>query len=96
MFENLINIINEYKDEKIQDKYYFQNILLSYLPLWLDAQTEDECKKVIQKIRKDKIIFVGDFIKACLKIVAVLRELKIENVEHHILKNIVNNQSLYI
>ncbi len=57
------------------------------------------------KIKKDKVLFVGDFVKAVLKIICIINEIKYFSIAMEsrcdeiitmLLKNIVNNQSLYI
>jgi superfamily II RNA helicase len=109
--EELQNIIakvlksmSEYESYTIDNNYYFQYYLLEYVSLWYDA-TEAECKKILDKIKKDKVLFVGDFVKAVLKIICTMNEIKKISIsmESHcdeiiskLLKHIVSNQSLYI
>jgi superfamily II RNA helicase len=81
--------------------------LMQYTMSWCDCETEEDCKLVLQKMEKD--IFLGDFVKAVLKIVNIAREVEkvalmfdidvmeaVSYVPNVMLKYMVNNQSLYI
>jgi hypothetical protein len=105
----VITLMDEYERYNIPDKYYFYYYLFEYVELWYEAKNNLECKKVLNKIKKDKIIFVGDFIKALLKIMSIVNELKdlanklnkdfdrtYMDIQSSLLKNIVNNYSLHI
>ena len=109
IIEKVTNLMDEYDNFNIQDKYYFYYYLFEYVELWYEAKDNIECKKVLSKIKKDKVLFVGDFIKALLKIISVVNELKdlsiklnkdfngtYRDVQNGLLKNIVNNYSLHI
>jgi hypothetical protein len=76
---------------------------------WCDCNDEVSCKYLIQtKIIGEKEISIGDFVKAILKIVAIVNEIEkgcLDNVEllytcsfikPMILKYITTSQSLYI
>ena len=102
-------IMDEYEIYGIKDKYYFYYYLFEYVDLWYDATDEVDYKKVLSKIKRDKVIFVGDFIKAVLKIMSIVNELKdlaikfdrdfestYIDIHSSLLKNIVNNYSLHI
>lgn len=82
--------------------------LMQYTMSWCDCETEEECKLVLQKMESDGI-FLGDFVKAVLKIVNIAREIEkvalmfdlvvmeaVSFVPNVMLKYMVNNQSLYI
>jgi hypothetical protein len=64
---------------------------------------------VIQRMEREKGIFLGDFVKAMLKIVNIAREVEkvaiylniplmepVSQIPNALLKFMVNNQSLYI
>lgn len=109
IIEKVMTLMNEYEVYGIQDKYYFYYYLFEYVNLWYEAKNDLECKKVLSKIKREKIIFVGDFIKAVLKILSIVNELKdlaikfdrdfgstYMDIQSALLKNIVNNNSLHI
>jgi superfamily II RNA helicase len=72
----VMTLMDEYEVYDIQDKYYFYYYLFEYVELWYEAKDDVEYKKVLNKIKRDKIIFVGDFVKALLKIMSIVNELK--------------------
>jgi superfamily II RNA helicase len=82
--------------------------LMNYTMSWCDCETEEDCKLVLQKMESEGI-FLGDFVKAVLKIVNIAREAEkvalmfdlvimeaVSFVPNVMLKYMVNNQSLYI
>ena len=84
--------------------------LLNYVERWCDCKNVSECKQLIQDISIEKGIFLGEFVKALLKINNICNELekisemigniaflsKIKEVPNLILKYVVTNQSLYV
>lgn len=109
VIEKVLTLMDEYEKYGIQDNYYFYYYLFEYVELWYEAKDDFEYKKVLNKIKKDKIIFVGDFIKSVLKIMSIVNELKelaikldrdfnstYMDIQSSLLKNIVNNNSLHI
>ena len=83
--------------------------LLPYVMDWCDCETEESCKIIIQKLESEKGVFLGDYVKALLKIVNIAREVEkvaihlniplmetVSQVPNKIMKYMVNNQSLYI
>jgi superfamily II RNA helicase len=84
--------------------------LLNYLNEWCDSSNVDECKLVLQSILKEKEIFLGEFVKALLKINNIANEMekiaemigninllsKLKEIQGMTLKYVVTNQSLYI
>ena len=112
-----IKEISEYYDE-IQSKNYIPNDseivfhmdLLDILPEWIHARNEGECLLILDKIKNEKNIFLGDFVKAILKINTIALELekisdllnnlelkeKLQEIPNKILKFVATNQSLYI
>ena len=84
--------------------------LMHYLEEWVEAQSEQECKIILQRVEEEKDIFLGDFVKALLRINNIVFEMEsiaqmIENIPflHELnkirsltLKYVVTNQSLYV
>jgi len=77
---------------------------------WCDLTTEQECKYFIQTTLKEADISLGDFTKAVLKIIVIVKELQsvaeftnnlsfltsLKEIEPLLLKYVATNQSLYI
>lgn len=84
--------------------------LLNYVEEWCDATEVDSCKFLLQKIGKEKEIFLGEFVKSLLKINNISSELekiaemtgnvaflsKLKEIPGMTLKYVVTNQSLYV
>jgi antiviral helicase SKI2 len=84
--------------------------LLSYMELWAQCQTVEECKHVLQTMQQEKEICVGDFVKAILKINNISAEFEtvaemlgdyhflslLKEIPSMTLKYIATNQSLYV
>ena len=120
VLQDLILKINElFLIEK--DKEVFNNInsgtdynihfdLLNYTDEWCKAESVEECKLVLDKISKEKEIFLGEFVKALLKINNISCEMekiaemtgnvaflsKLREIPIITLKYVVTNQSLYV
>jgi hypothetical protein len=74
------------------------------------VENQADCLFFFHNMKQDKQIFMGDFVKACLKIVAMINELrivcdndsnydfleKLEKIEQKLKKFIVSNKSLYL
>jgi len=89
--------------------WHIQYDLMEYIKEWCECVDEVGCKLVIQKMQ-EKNIFVGEFIKAVLKINNISNEFekvaefignvellhKFKEIQHLTLKYIATNQSLYI
>ncbi|MCK4892280.1 MAG: hypothetical protein KAS78_06450, partial [Candidatus Pacebacteria bacterium] len=77
---------------------------------WCHAENEEECKEIINELKREKKIFLGDLIKAVLKINNIATEIanicettgnvallsKIQKIPEMTLKFVATNQSLYI
>ena len=77
---------------------------------WCNATTEEECKNIVQHVKLNKSISLGDFVKAILKINNIAGEIervceinnniklleKVKKIPEITLKYVVSNQSLYI
>jgi superfamily II RNA helicase len=113
--QKTIKLIEEMEDNKKMDSYtnyeeMLQFNLLDKMELWYYADNEQMCKEFIQVHLQEMNISVGDFTKAVLKIVAIVREIillcenhnqmyclsKMVNIEQNILKYVATTQSLYI
>lgn len=84
--------------------------LLKYIEEWCDAETIEESKLVLQKLNDEKGIFLGEFVKAILKINNISCEFekiaemcgnidylsKLKDIPNLTLKYVVTNQSLYV
>jgi superfamily II RNA helicase len=84
--------------------------LLDYLEEWCNASDIESCKFLLQKIGKEKEIFLGEFVKALLKINNISCEIekiaemtgniaflsKLKEIPTMTLKYVVTNQSLYV
>ena len=107
--EKTMNVIQGYESKDIH-KVEFHGHLLPYMSNWCLSNDEMECKGVIQDVKKEKNIFLGDFVKALLKINSICNEIeKICEITNNIsllekckeipsltLKYVATNQSLYI
>ena len=84
--------------------------MIEYATEWAKATNEEQCKWVLQLASEEKDIFLGEFVKAILKIVAVCAEMeaiaemlgqvdflyKLRQIPTLLLKYVATNQSLYI
>jgi superfamily II RNA helicase len=100
---------NEYQINTGTD-YTLHYDLLQYLEPWCKSNTIEECKHVLQTLEVEKEIFLGEFVKALLKITNIACELekiaellgnieflsKLREIPTLCLKYVVTNQSLYI
>ena len=105
-----------YKDEEIINNintgfdYEMHYDLLNYVEKWCDCETKEECKFLLQELAANKEIFLGEFVKALLKINNISCEMekiaemtcnidflsKLKNISKMTLKYVVTNQSLYV
>ena len=84
--------------------------LLNYVEEWTECENEYDCKIVLQKLGEEKEIFLGEFVKALLKINNIASEMeriaeqmgniellsKLKKIPELTLKYVVTNQSLYV
>ena len=84
--------------------------LTDYMMFWAECNSEPECKLLLQRMSEEKDIFLGEFVKAILKVVAITVELaavaeligdmellqKCKEVPSILQKFVATNQSLYI
>ena len=103
LFENNNNI-------DTGETYDLQYYLMGYVDKWIEAENVEECKYVLYLLLEEKDLFLGEFVKAMLKIIAICNEIinacelvndfllmeKIKIIIYKIQKYVVSNQSLYI
>jgi superfamily II RNA helicase len=84
--------------------------LTDYMMFWAECNSEPECKLLLQRMSEEKDIFLGEFVKAILKVVAITVELaavaeligdmellqKCKEVPSILQKFVATNQSLYV
>lgn len=111
------NRINFYKDYELKYEIYInsetqlQYDLMDLMKQWYEnVNNNGDALIFFDKLKNEYDIFIGDFIKACLKIVNMINEIKIlcqndnnfnllekiEIIQNKIQKNIVSNNSLYL
>ena len=109
-------LIDKYYDIELEyqlstgSEYDIHYELIDYTIEWCNCDNETECIHLINRFKTDKNIFLGEFIKAIIKINNIAKELekvcdinnnisllqKIKDIPELTLKYVVTNQSLYI
>jgi superfamily II RNA helicase len=112
----IVERIEYYKDQEIKNnlftglEYEYNFDLIEYVFEWCNCSNECECKYIIDLMKCETEIFLGEFIKAILKINNIALELekicetlqnmdllkKLREIPELTLKYIATNQSLYI
>jgi len=102
---------NEYKAELDTGvEYKLQYEIINYIKLWCNADSEIACRLLINVMKEEKEIFLGEFVKAILKINNIANEFekicelnenigllqKIKRIPELTLKYVASNQSLYV
>lgn len=115
LLSNLNNLYNKYYDIEIHQQldtgseFTLTYDIIDYVIEWCDATNENECKIILQKLA-EKNIFLGEFIKALLKINNTANELekvaefnnkidllqKLRQIPSKTLKFVASSQSLYV
>ena len=84
--------------------------LIDYVIEWADCSNEAECRVLLDRIGTEKEIFLGEFVKALLKINNISSEMekiaemtgdveflhKLKQIPELTLKFVATNQSLYV
>ena len=84
--------------------------LINYVFEWCECSNINDCKLLLQKLSVEKEIFLGEFVKALLKINNISSEMekiseqmgniaflsKLREIPNMTLKYVVTNQSLYV
>jgi len=107
---------DEYQEKELSSRistgtdYSIHFDLLDYVIQWCDCDSIEECKFLLQTLENEKGIFLGEFVKALLKINNVSSEMekvaeltgniqflsKLREIPTMTLKFVVTNQSLYV
>jgi superfamily II RNA helicase len=109
--------LNHYHDQEIKveiyvtDPHCLQYDLMHWFEYWYEnIKTQEDALHFFHRMKTESSIFVGDFLKACLKIINMINELRIickqddnhillqtlDNIQRELQKNIVSNASLYL
>ena len=82
--------------------------MMEYVQGWMNCADESSSLSLLERLKKEKNVFSGDFIKCCLKLVNVAREIdsfsdmhlglrqKLREGSDLLLKFICTNESLYL
>jgi superfamily II RNA helicase len=112
----ITNMYDDYQQKEIDYKiksgidYNMHYDLLVYLDEWCEAKSADQCKIILKQLSEEKGIFLGEFVKALLKINNISCEMekvaemtnniaflsKLREIPQMTLKYVVTNQSLYV
>lgn len=112
----VLDLYNNYQNKEISRNintgfdYEVHYDLLNFTEKWCDAESVEECKLVLQEMGTKKEIFLGEFVKALLKINNISSEFekiaemtgniaflsKLREIPNMTLKYVVTNQSLYV
>ena len=110
------NLYSEYQQKEVTNKintgidYTIHYDLLKYVDEWCGCENVEECKLLLQKLGAEKEVFLGEFVKALLKINNISNEMekiadmtgnvaflsKLREISNMTLKYVVTNQSLYV
>ena len=120
IIKDIINIINhaysDYQQTEIDyninsgTDYTIHYDLLNYVEEWTQCEDVETCKLLLQRLGYEKEIFLGEFVKALLKINNISCEMekiaemtgnmeflsKLKEIPNLTLKFVVTNQSLYV
>ena len=89
--------------------YETQYDLMQYVDRWCFASDENHATSILSDLKYEKEVFLGDFVKCCMKIVSILQAKviceisenficleKLNHLESCLMKFIVSNESLYL
>jgi superfamily II RNA helicase len=113
LIQRVYNMYSAYQTKETINSGIDYNLhydLILYVDKWCDCVSPDECKLVLQQLLHEKGIFLGEFVKALLKINNIATEFtkiaelignvsllsKLREIENMTLKYVVTNQSLYV
>ena len=120
LVKDIINTINNMYDDYQQTEvdylinpgadYNIHYDLISYVEEWTQCEDVETCKLLLQRLAEEKGIFLGEFVKALLKINNISCEMekiaemignieflsKVKEIPNLTLKFVVTNQSLYV
>ena len=112
----IYQLYQQYSDDETINRldtgtdYNIQFDILDYVLKWCDCKSESECKLLLQDLLVTKEIFLGEFVKALLKINNIAAEMekvaelmsdlellsKLREIPNLTLKYVATNQSLYV
>ena len=95
-------------DTGVEEDFHYD--LMNFVERWCETETVEDCKLILQELESKKGIFLGEFVKALLKINNVASEFekiaemtgnieflsKLRDIPMMTLKYVVTNQSLYV
>jgi len=116
IIEDINNSYNYYQKIELDNNinagidYSIHYDLMEYILEWCNAENVEDCKIILQKMVEEKQIFLGEFVKAILKINNISHEIekiadmfgminllsKLKEIPVITLKYVVTNQSLYV
>jgi superfamily II RNA helicase len=120
VLENILKTVSKmYNDYDVKETnmkintgfdYKIHYDLIYYVEKWCDCKDIESCKLVLQEIGTEKQIFLGEFVKALLKINNISSEMekiaemtgniaflsKLKEIPDMTLKYVITNQSLYV
>ena len=108
--------MNYYLDQEIKYNldvgycYDYNYDLIEFISRWCSINDEKTSLILLNEMKHKKEIFVGDFVKCCIKITNIIREMKticeyfnhfnclekLNNLEKYLVKFVVTNDSLYL
>ena len=108
--------MEKYEDLEVKRKintgtsYYCHYDLVNYMIEWSEGDSELIAKTILSRLKYDENIFIGEFIKAILKINNVVKEIekvaillnnvelmhKLQDIPSLTSKHVVTKQSLYL
>jgi len=114
--QNIEKMYQQYFDYELKNRldvgidYLIHYELINYCVEWCECTDETECKLVLQKMASEKDIFLGEFVKAILKINNIASEMekvaeiigdmeflsRLKEIPILTLKFVATNQSLYV
>jgi superfamily II RNA helicase len=116
LVNELVKLYEDYQRKELASNintgfdYEIHYDLLNYVEEWCDCENVEDCKLILQKMAGEKEIFLGEFVKALLKINNISAEFekiaemtgnvaflsKLKEIPNMTLKYVVTNQSLYV
>ena len=116
IIQEITSMYDYYQDFELKERtntgvdYEIHYDLIDYVLAWCDCETALECKLVLQKLEQEKDVFLGEFVKAILKINNISCEMeriaescgnmallsKLKEIPLLTLKFVATNQSLYV
>jgi len=119
--DSMISYIKErmyyYQDQELKsgissmNQYDLQYVMYDYIYKWMEhCKDESSCLQFIREFKVQTNLFIGDFIKCCLKLIHISHEIssicefvndyecleKIKEGKQKLLKFIMTNESLYL